>query len=146
MLLPSPSSSAERRQRSNFLVMAAAKICFQRPLDSLRRKLKKPLFKGDARVRRGGGAGWWWRSALLFWKQSHQGSRESSVRWRSRTAQLWPVYTTESSSGTRRPRAAMLLAAAEVGAAAAAGVAYQRLRDAGGDHRAAAAAPIYIVT
>ncbi|KAG6487970.1 uncharacterized protein LOC122012785 [Zingiber officinale] len=75
MLLPSPSSSAEHRQRSNFPAMAAAKICFQRPVDSLRRKLKKPLFKGDARVRRRRGAGWWRRSALLFWKQTHQGTR-----------------------------------------------------------------------
>ncbi|XP_074569528.1 uncharacterized protein LOC141826181 [Curcuma longa] len=135
--------------------MAAAKLCFQRPLDSLRRKLKKPLFKGDAgrareRLRRGG-AGWRWRSAFLFWKQSHEGGGESDGRWHSRTAQLWPVYAIESSGGgggARRPRAAMLLAAAEVGAAAAGGVAYRRLRDAGGDHRAAAAvaAPVYIVT
>lgn len=126
--------------------MAAAKLCFQRPLDSLRRKLKKPLFKGDndrarERRRRRGGAGWWWKSALLFWKQSHEGGE-------SCTARLWPLYATESSGGggrgTRRPKAAMLLAAAEVGAAAAAGVPYRRLRDAGEGHQAAA--PIYLVT
>ncbi|XP_042390538.1 uncharacterized protein LOC121981853 [Zingiber officinale] len=124
--------------------MAAANRYFQRPLDSLRCKLKKPLFKDDARAKKRRREGWW-KSALLFWKQSHEaaGGGTSDEQWRSHT-QLPPVYATEiGGRGARRPKAALLLAAAEVGAEAAAGMAYQRLSDPGGGHRAA---PIYIVT